>query len=134
MTIKIDHTITIRQLQKRLQAAYPFLKIEFANKSHEEGEQIKKAYWYDAGCKLLDIAKKPETGLITLQAWYKAGYIEELFKNKFGLYPQIFRRQNDKWIQTAGTDVFTLDEQNEIGKKTVEHTHSGYWIEREILL
>jgi len=134
MTIKIDHKITIKQLNKKLQAAYPFLKIEFADKPHKEGEQTKKGHWYDGEFRLLDIAKKSETGFIILQPWHKVGQIEELFEIKFGLYPQIFRREDDRWIQTAGTDVFTLDEQNEIGKKTVEKTSGNYWIKREILL
>lgn len=134
MTIKIDHKITIGQLNKKLQAAYPFLKMEFAAKPHSEGEQTIEGYWYDDECILLDIAKKPETGFVMLQPWNKAGQIEKLFKTRFGLYPQLFRRKDDRWIQTAGTDVFTLDEQNEIGKKTVEKTSGNYWMRREILL
>lgn len=134
MTIKIDHSICIRQLNKKLQAGYPFLKIEFSDRPHGEGEQTRKGHWYDIGFKLFDIAKKKEVGFVSLQPWHKVGQVEELFKTRFGLYPQIFRRENDKWIQTAGTDVFTLDEQNEIGKKTVEKNNGSYWIEREILL
>lgn len=134
MTIKIDHKLNIRQLNRKLQAAYPFLKIEFADLPHSEGEQTKKGHWYDGEARLLTIAKKPETGYIILQPWHKVGQVEVLFKTKFGLYPQLFRREDDKWIQTAGTDVFTLDEQNEIGKKTVEKSGGNYWIKREILL
>jgi hypothetical protein len=133
MTIKIDHTTTIGDIKRKLQTAYPFLKIEFSDKSHEEGEATLSGHWYHPGFKVLDIAKRPNAGLIVLMPWHKTGYVEELFKSKFGLYPQIFRNEKGKWIQTAGTDIFTLDEQNEIGRKAIEGT-GNYWLEKEHLL
>jgi len=43
----------------------------------------------------------------------------------YDLNVQIFRRQDDRWIQTAGSDGLTLGEQNEIGYKETEKVLHG---------
>jgi hypothetical protein len=134
MIINITHKTTIQEVQKKFSMAYPFLKIEFSDKAHEEGERIEKGHWYNPSLKLLSIAKKPEIGWIIVHPWHKTGQIEKTFRDKFGLYPQIFRKEDDRWIETAGSDVFTLDEQNEIGRRTADKNHDPYWREREVLL
>jgi hypothetical protein len=37
------------------------------------------------------------------------------FLKQFNLTVQIYRKFNDHWIQTSGTDDLTLEEQNESG-------------------
>lgn len=134
MTIKIGHKTTVKDIQKRFSVAFPYLKIEFSDRPHGEGEPTRKGHWYDPSFPILDIANRPETGVILIQPWHKTGYVEELFAIRFGLYPQIFRKEDEKWIETAGTDIFTLDEQNEIARKIVEKTGGYYHREREMLL
>lgn len=134
MIINITNKTSIKDVQRKFSAAYPFLKIEFYDKPHLQGHKSLKGHWYDRDFRLLDIAAKHEKGWIVLHPWHKTGYVEEVFETRFGLHPQIFRRENDEWIETAGSDVFTIDEQNEIGRKTVEKNHSPLWRERELLL
>ena len=134
MIIKINHKTTVRDVQRKFNLAYPFLKIEFSDKPHKQGEQVRKGHWLDSAFRLLDIAKKPQPGWIAIQPWQKVGSVEEFFKETFGLFPQIFRKQYERWIETAGTDVFTLEEQDGIGRKTVDENHDPYWSEREVLL
>jgi hypothetical protein len=64
----------------------------------------------------------------------KAGQVEEQMKEQFGLFTQIYRRNGYSWVETAGTDELSLDELNEIGKKSVLNYRNNLWIEREILL
>lgn len=134
MTLKINTDTTIQNIQLRFQIAFPFLKIEFSDKPHKTGESITGGHWYDPSIPILSIAKKPHTGTIQIQPWHKTGHVEDLFQKNFGLYPQVFRKDRGEWIQTAGTDMFTLDEQNEIGRKLVDSTSGNSWLERESLL
>jgi hypothetical protein len=134
MIINITHKTTIKDIQRKMNVAYPFLKIEFADKSHQQGEKSPKCHWYDHSFKLLDIAKKSQAGWIVMQPWQKTGSVEEIFESRFGLHAQIFRKEKDQWIETAGTDVFTIEEQNEIGRKMVDKIHRPFRRERELLL
>jgi hypothetical protein len=134
MIVNINHKTTIEDVQRKFSIAFPFLKIEFSDKPHKRGEQTRKGHWLDPGIRLLDIAKKPESGWIAIQPWGKTSSVEESFKENFGLFPQIFRKEGDRWIETAGTDVFTLEEQDGIGRRMVDKNHDPYWREREVLL
>ena len=134
MIINITNRTTIKDVQKKFSVAYPFLKIEFFDKQHDEGERTKNGHLYDPVFKVLAIAKKPEAGWITVHPWQKTGFLEETFKDRFGLFPQVFRREGDRWIETAGTDVFTLEEQNNIGRRLVDQKRRFSWRERDLLL
>lgn len=115
--------------------AYPFLKIEFSRKLHAtDGVKKSNADYHDQDIRLLDIAKKAEPGWIVLHEWYKSGYLKKVFENRFGMFVQIFRRQDERWIEITGTDVFTVEEQNEMGRRSVEKVHAPSWRERELLL
>jgi hypothetical protein len=134
MIINITHRTTINEIQRKVSIAYPFLKIEFCTKLQQPGERITKPHCCDPHLKLLDIAKRPEPGWVVLHPWYTTGYIKEVFKNRFGIYAQIFRKDNDRWTQILGTETFTLEEQNEIGRKMVDKNHEVFRRERELLL
>jgi len=134
MIINITNKTTVKEVQKKFSVAFPFLKIEFSDKQHKEGERTKDGHWYDESYRLLSIARKPEPGWVIVQPWQKTGYIEELFKDRFGLYPQIFRRDGNYWVETAGTDIFTLEEQNSIGRKVADTSRRFSWRERDLLL
>lgn len=135
MNLKITNSTKIKEVQALFHEAFPSLKIEFSDRSHEWGAPTKKAHWYDPSLKLSAIAtKKFIKQNIDILARDKAGTVEELFKDRFGLFPQIFRREEDQWIETAGTDDLTLMEQNEIGQNSLLTTKDNLWIEREAFL
>lgn len=67
-----------------------------------------------------EVRKHHYPGSIEIHSWYKTGHIEQEFRNLFGLHIQILWSQGDTWIQTAGTDELTLEEQNEIGRNTAQ--------------
>lgn len=133
MIINITNKTTVRSVQRKLSVAYPFLKIEFLRHLQHK-EKTAQEHWFDHDSKLLDIAKNNQPGWIIMHHWYTAAYIREVFEHRFGLYVQFFRRMNDGWIAISGTDVFTIEEQNQIGRKSVEKVHAPAWRERELLL
>ena len=48
----------------------------------------------------------------------KVGDVEQKLKKMFDLNVQIFRKENDCWIQTTSTDGFTLEREAEQSKKS----------------
>lgn len=131
MILEVSNTKTILEVQNKFSTNYPFLKIEFYDKSSNLAE-----HQVNGNKKIGEINKRHKTGTIEIHPWYKTGDIEQAFKKQYGLTVQIFRLVGEGWIETTGTDELTLEEQNEIGKKTTEtllHKTEG-WIEREKLL
>lgn len=134
MIININSKTIIGDIQRKLSVAFPFLRVEFIRKPHHHGEKYHKHQWYDGDERVFDILKYSKPGWVTIQSWRKCGYIKEVFEKRFGLRPQFFRRKNDEWIEIAGTQEFTIEEQNEIGRKSVEKRQRTSWRERELLL
>ncbi|RYF87523.1 MAG: hypothetical protein EON98_00120 [Chitinophagaceae bacterium] len=134
MKIKINQHTTIEEVQHKFHVVFPFLKIEFSNFPHQPGEATTRGQWYGSGIHLLEVASKPQPGEIIVQGWQKTGFVEKRFDQLFGLYPQIFRLDEGRWIQSAGTDIFTLDEQNEIGRKLIEKSSGTSHLEAGGLL
>jgi hypothetical protein len=134
MTIKIKKETVISDVQSRFRSAFPFLKIEFSDKAHQTGEATVGGHWYRSETRVRSIIKKLSPTEIVIRPWDKTGDVEKKFEQSLGLHPQIFRKDEKRWIQTAGTDIFTLDEQNEIGRKLEEKTTGLSQLERENLL
>ncbi|RYZ22951.1 MAG: hypothetical protein EOO10_21355 [Chitinophagaceae bacterium] len=134
MTIKIKKGTVIADVQCRFRSAFPFLKIEFSDKAHQTGEATVGGHWYRSETKVRSIIKKLLPIEIVIRPWDKTGDVERKFEQTLGLHAQIFRKDEQRWIQTAGTDIFTLDEQNEIGRRLEEKTSGISHLERENLL
>lgn len=134
MIINITNKTIVREIQQKIRIAYPFLKIEFSKQLAAAANKLSKANCYDHAVRVLDIAKKAEPGWIVLHSWSKSSYIKQVFEKRFGLYIHIFRREDDKWIEITGTDAFTIEDQNEMGRRSVEKVHAPSWREREMLL
>jgi hypothetical protein len=135
MTIEINKGSCIKDIQKAFCKEYPYLKIDFFDIPHNWGETTRKAHRYSPGFTIAAIeSKKYAPTIFQFHPWMKTGDIEEKMKEQFGLFTQVYRRNGYAWIETAGTDELSLDEQNEIGKNSVLNYRNNLWIEREILL
>jgi hypothetical protein len=134
MILFIDQSTKLKEIQQKFMATYPFLRIRFADRPHKTGEAAENAYWYDENKPVAAVSKKASPGTLRIYPWHRTGDVEAQFESQFGLHAQIFRVEGERQIQTAGTDVFSLNEQNAIGK-IHEMDHEGnQWIEREKLL
>lgn len=133
MILSIQDDITIREIQEKFCLYYPFLKIEFYRHPHGRLEYSSEKEQYSCKKSLGQIRQRHNNGMLEIHGWYKTGDVEQVFNEDFGLYVQVFRREGDVWIQTAGTDDLSLEEQDEIGRTiTRDQLHgSGGWIERE---
>ena len=131
MKLEVTSHTSIRDIQEQLNAVYPFLMVKFSTKAHHKDQRVRHAHWYADSFRLTSIAKKGIPGSIIIEPWHKTGEVEQEFESRFGLHAQIFRREGDKWIETAGTDIFSLFEQNETGSQMSAEDSQNLWIERE---
>ncbi len=134
MKIFIDRHTTIKDIQDAFQVEYPFLNIQFSDKKHEYGMYTEDGHWYDPCFKIRRMTKRPLDLYITIHPWHRTGDIEADFESVLSLHPQIFRLEENGWIETAGTDIFSVEEQNYIGRKLAEERGGNLWIERECVL
>jgi hypothetical protein len=133
MIINITRKTPIKEVQQKFNIAFPFLKIEFSAEPYQ-GEEENDDLFCVPGGKLFEVARKKQTGWVILQIQQTAGQLQKLFEDRFGVYASIFRKENDRWIKLTGTDAKTLEEQNRVGRNSIERNRDPYWREREVLL
>ena len=117
MYLHIAPTLQISDIQHEFNKAFPFLKLEFFNnrsfsRSHFSNSQIipgnKKIGDSQLGVKDDEIEIADEMKVIDL---------ENLFKDKFKLAVQVFRKSGNLWLETTMTDNWTLQQQNNHGRE-----------------
>jgi hypothetical protein len=125
MTIKINDSISLKEINDLFICSYPFLKLEFYHHTHLNEQESLPSDLYSKNLLVGEVSKIHFNGTLKLHYWQKTGVIEQEFRSKAGLNVQIFRKNADAWIQTVGTDELTLEEQNENGMKTTEDNLHG---------
>ena len=134
MILPIYPDTSISDVQSFFHRAYPFLRIAFCDGAHAWGERCATFHWHDPTILLTHVAERSKIpASIPLHPWLKTGDVEDAFETCFGLHAQIFRKEGGRWVETAGTDDLTLDEQNDIGYRSEARLHEVMWIEREVI-
>lgn len=113
MKLHIDDTKTIEKIKNEFTNSFKFLKLEFFTKPHQTGESSAKADMIDENKTLGEIRKKHNEGDLVIKADMLVSEVESAFEEKFGVHAQVFRKQNNVWLETSGSDSWTLAKQNE---------------------
>lgn len=116
MKIEIKYCTKTERIKEAFSNLFPFLKIEFFKQAHLAGE--------GSGRKLIDVTSKTlgeiagamKEGDIIFFPETTTADLEQLFRQKFGLSVQVFRKQKNTWIETTHTDHLSLKDQNENGR------------------
>jgi hypothetical protein len=101
----------INEIQDEFHRAYPFLKIEFFDKTY--------GYRRISGENPLYVrrsAASPDDEIVLPGNTTVRGLEQEL-QGQLGLSAQVFRRSGNIWMETIGSDDWTLDDQNEHGRE-----------------
>ena len=114
--MEIYNAKQLKDLQTEFNQAFPYLKIEFFSKPHDEGNGSNEIDILDAELAIGEVRDNDVSGFVPLNGKIPVGMFEELLKKNFGLYVQVYRKSHGKWLQTWVTDIWTLDEQNNRGK------------------
>lgn len=114
--MKIYNTKQLKDLQTEFNQIFPYLKIEFFSKPHEEGNGSNEDDILDNELTVGEVRDNDVNGFIPVDGKVPVGVFEKLFQSNFGLYVQVYRKSHGKWLQTWVTDIWTLEEQNNRGK------------------
>ena len=111
MILTINDNLAIEDLQERFSLCFPHLKIEFYKKPHHWKAASSEKDRIDPQTRIGDIRKKHNQGELEIKSFDLAGKVENEFRDRFGLYVQIYRNENGDWIQTTSTDSCSLKDQ-----------------------
>lgn len=128
MQLKIAPEKLISDIQKEFNDVYPFLKLEFFNNKSFARKNFSSSQIIPNNRKLSDGILGLVKDNIEIAEDMKVSDLENLFRDKFRLAVQVFRKSGNLWLETTMTDDWTLLQQNNHGreistvKKTTPHT------------
>lgn len=116
MKLLIDANTRIIDLQKKFNAVYPFLKVEFHKRGYF-GKRVSSGKDRIPSDKLFSAESEIfQPGSIDINRHRSVGEVEKDFFENFGIAMQISRKSGNIWIETSRTDDRTLKAQNLLGK------------------
>lgn len=113
MEVVIDPSKKLIEIQKEFQKRFPYLKIEFYNKTHGQGEASAKEDVINTENTIEMVQKTKKEGVFKIQGLMTVTSLESAFEENYGLSVQVFRKSGNIWLQTTTTDHWTLAEQNQ---------------------
>ena len=117
MTLTIDGTRTIGEMQQDFNAAYPYLKIEFFKSMNGRSGQPSIKNMLSHSLKIKEARRQQHDGSLELSDMMKVGDLEKIFREQYGLNVQVFRKSANVWLETTMTDTWTLKQQNDHGRE-----------------
>ena len=110
----------ISEIQQEFNSLYPFLKIELFAGVHGYRQPSPAQGKLSRQLPLKLIASNMPIGDIELSDGMRVFELEEIFKERYGINLQVFRRSGNLWLETTVTDSWTLKQQNEYGRELTE--------------
>jgi hypothetical protein len=129
MKIYLSAEWKIKDVKKKFEKSFPYLKLEFFRKKHAPGKGNLKMDIVPGSATLIEISGVMKEGEIEINPRQTVADVEQCFQNCFNLPVQVFRKTKFSWIETTRTDRLTLENQNLIGRQACDAIY-----EREILL
>lgn len=122
MKIHIHAQDTLESLQKSFTSVYPYLKLEFFAKPHEKGRPSEKHFMLSAKRTVDSCNPRIAETTVSIPTAMTVLELESLFRDRLGLYIQVFRKSGNVWLETTATDDWSLFKQNMEGRELSETT------------
>jgi len=117
MEIKIIEDDIIRNIEQEFRKQYAYLKLQFYKNPHGEGEPSPVKERLNAALPIEEVTMFHTAGKINTSPGRTVAQVEHDFYHFLGLCVQILRQSGDLWIETTGTDQWTLQQQNDKGRE-----------------
>ena len=118
----IKDELRIKDIQATFHAKFPYLKLEFYSKFHDQGEASSPKEQLDVNKTIGSVRTIHTVGDLSIHGNQKINTLEQAFSEQYGLYVQVFRKSANLWLQTVRTDHWTLAEANQKGEHSVQLT------------
>lgn len=127
MTLHIHKERLISELQREFNESYPYLKIELFAGRHGYQEGSSSGGRLPRQMPLKYFAQHIPEGSIEVNDAMSVHELEQVFRDRFGLNLQVFRKSGNLWLETTVTDSWSLKQQNDHGREisTYSKSHPG---------
>lgn len=115
MHIAINKETLLREIQQAFCNYFPYLKIEFYRSPHRIYIESPVTDQLDLSFTVGELNPGLEEGELQILPEFKVADLEKEFQDHFGVSVQVFRKQENSWEQSTGTDDFTLAQLNRFG-------------------
>jgi hypothetical protein len=119
MELYISEEDLIRNIQHAFQQQYPHLNLQFYKHPHRAGEPSPPADRLSSALPIEEITMFHTSGSINIAATRTVAQVEQDFYHLLGLSVQVLRQWGNSWLETTGTDHWTLAQQEEKGKNSM---------------
>jgi hypothetical protein len=126
MHLNIAPDRLISEIQKEFNEIFPFLKLEFFNNRSFARNNFSASQIIPWNKKLGEGQTGIKEGDIEIEESMKVSELENLFKDKFKLAVQVFRKSGTIWLETTMTDSWSLLQQNSHGKEISTNKATGF--------
>lgn len=120
MELVLTYQETVKDIKKQFNCLYPYLKLEFFTEPHVAGQGSPYRKMVPQSTQLGEIEGVLHEGTLVANPDSPVKELEQAFQQQFGLSVQVFRKQNEVWIETTSTDHLTLAEQNQMAREAHE--------------
>ena len=120
MELVLTYQETVKDIKKQFNSLYPYLKLEFFTEPHVAGQGSPYRKMVPQSTQLGEIEGILREGTLAASPTTPVRELELTFQQQFGLPVQVFRKQNEVWIETTSTDHLTLAEQNQMAREAHE--------------
>ncbi len=117
MHLHISSNRLIIDIQREFNKAFPFLKLEFFNNRSFFRSNFSVSQIIPADKKIGESPLPIDDVEVEIFEDMKVIDLEKLFKDKFKLAVQVFRKSGNLWLETTMTDNWTLVQQNNHGRE-----------------
>ena len=116
MHLEINDNKPVSALQLKFSRSFPYLKLEFYTKAHRWQGTSDDKHLVPPHTLIGAIRNKKASGIFDIKSYDKTGQVERELKRTYGLHAQVFRLQDEGWVQTTATDDLTLQQQMDLAK------------------
>lgn len=117
MQLNIAPNRLIKDIQKEFNEIFPFLKLEFFKTKSFSRSEFMAHQIIPSNRKIGEGQQEIIDGNIEVNENMKVKDLENIFKDRFRLAAQVFRKSGNLWLETTMTDNWTLQQQNDHGRE-----------------
>ena len=121
MEILINESTKLSHIQEEFNSHFPYLKLMFFHAGNGPEKRFAKENLISVTELFSEIRNHKGINIIYFDGRQKVSAFEKEFLENFGVYVQVFRKSGNIWLQSEGTDDWTLSEQNNRGKEMDQH-------------
>lgn len=112
MQVSFLNSTTISAVQDSFHAAFPWLKLAFFSRSHEQNHNSNAKFMItDTHLTLSEVSSFTAEADLTINGDMPTWEVEKMIEEATGLHVQVFRKSGSVWLETGKTDALTLDQQ-----------------------